>query len=287
MTLDQLYIIDIINETGSLSGAAKKLQRSPSAISLNLKNLENEWGIQIFDRSLYRLRLTREGEEILGRVKSILSETQSLEEYIKSLAQGPEASIRINIDKIFPFQQIEKLIKDFKNQFPNTHLYISVEGMNLPVDKLKEKEIDLAITFKQDAEEFNLEMIPLYTVNMLPVASPTLIKSSKIKLKELESLTQVIVGEFKKEDIGTAGIQKGESKWSVTDLATKKRLLTQGLGYGYMPVYLIEEELKSGELIEIKVMQKGSAPFYLARNKNMSMGPAKSFIWDSIKNRLD
>jgi len=170
-----------------------------------------------------------------------------------------------------------------KNKFPNTHLYISVEGKDTPVNKLHEKEIDLAITFKRDLGESNLDLIPLYTVNMIAVASPTLIKSSNIKAKELESLTQVIVGEFKKEDVGKAGIQKGESKWSVTDLATKKRLLTQGLGYGYLPLYLIEEELKSGELIEIKMMKKGSAPFCLARNKTMSMGPVKSFIWESIK----
>ncbi|OUR96901.1 hypothetical protein A9Q84_11230 [Halobacteriovorax marinus] len=283
MNLDQLQIIEIINETGSLTSAAKKLLRSPSAISLNLKNLEEEWQVKIFDRSQYRLKLTREGEEVLNRVKSILSETRSLEEYIKTLGNGPEAAIRISIDKIFPFQRIESLIKDLKFKFPETHLYITVESKLTPFEKLHSKEIDLAITFERDVKDPTLETIPVYTVNMLPVASPTLIKSSNIKAKELETKTQIIVGEYKKEDIGKAGIQAGESKWSVTDLATKKRLLTQGLGYGYMPLYLIEEELESGELIEIKIMRKGKAPFCLAKNKNTPMGPVKSFIWDSIK----
>lgn len=283
MNLEQLYIIDIINKKGSLTGAAKEMSKSPSALSLNLKNLEEEWGVQIFDRSQYRLKLTREGDEILKRVKKVLLETENLETYIKTLGNGPEASIRISIDKIFPFHKIENLIKQFKEKFPNTHLYISVEGRTLPYDKINAKEIDFAITYKRKTKDEFLEKMPLSIVNMIAIASPDLISTSQIKIKELESMTQIIVGEFKKEDIGKDGIQKGESKWSVTDLATKKSLIVQGLGYGYMPMYLIEKELIAGKVIEIKSMQKGGAEFCLVRNIQMPMGPAKSFIWESIR----
>ncbi|OIQ15547.1 MAG: hypothetical protein BM556_18075 [Bacteriovorax sp. MedPE-SWde] len=286
MTLDQLYIIDTINEVGGLSGAAKKLLRSPSAISLNLKNLEDEWGVQIFDRSEYRLRLTREGEEILNKVRPILEGVEALEDYTKSLGNGPEASIRICIDKLFPISKIEHVLVAFKEKFPTIKLYIYVQGKDLPRQTVLNKEADLAITFQKKVEDESFDYLPIYTINMLAVASPTLIGSSDIKIKDLESKTQIIVGEFRKEDIGKSGIQKGDSKWSVTDIATKKSLMLQGLGYGYLPLYLIKEELKSGKLIPIDLMKKGEAPFCIAKNIEMSMGPGKKFLWEFIKNNI-
>lgn len=282
MNLEQLKIVQAIYETGSLSSAAKQLLRSPSAISLNLKNLEQEWGIAIFDRSQYRLTLTREGEEVLARIQAILAETQSLQDYVKALGSGPEISLKICIDKIFPFVQIESLLKTFKQQFPHTHLYLSVKERHQPHDLLIERQVDLAVAVQGFVEADNIEALPLLTLDFIPVAAKAYIDSSEVTPKHLEQKTQIIIGEFKKQDVGVAGIQKGDSKWSVTDLATKKSLILQGLGYGYMPAYLIEDELAAGALVEISALQKRQASFVLARNTEMAMGPAKSFLWQAL-----
>lgn len=66
MTLDQLYVIDTILKTGSFTAASKELHRAQSAVSHTVKTIEEEWGVDLFDRTSYRAKLTRTGEAILA-----------------------------------------------------------------------------------------------------------------------------------------------------------------------------------------------------------------------------
>ena len=64
-------------------------------------------------------------------------------------------------------------------------------------------------------------------------------------------------------------------------MATKKDLIMKGLGFGYMPDYMIEQEIKGKKLKEISIMKRVNVPMAMQRRAIDSMGPAKSFIWNN------
>ena len=85
MTLDQLQIIETIVKSGSFSGAAKQLHRAQSAVSYSVKNLEDHWGFEIFDRSSYRAKLTPTGKAVIGKIRALLQNAETLDQFCLSL----------------------------------------------------------------------------------------------------------------------------------------------------------------------------------------------------------
>ena len=71
MNLSQFEIINALVETGSLRGAATRLKKSQSAVSIAVKNLETELGFKIMDRSEYRAKLTVDGELLFRQISVI------------------------------------------------------------------------------------------------------------------------------------------------------------------------------------------------------------------------
>ena len=80
MTLQQLkYLIEVAN-SGSMNEAAKKLYVSQPSLSSAIKELEQEFGITLFNRTNKGISLSNEGQEFLGYAKQIIEQTHLLEE---------------------------------------------------------------------------------------------------------------------------------------------------------------------------------------------------------------
>ena len=72
MTLEQLKMLKLVAEQGSLKSASEALYKTQPAISQGIKQLESQLGLQLFDRDGYRLVLTIEGEQIYSPAVQLL-----------------------------------------------------------------------------------------------------------------------------------------------------------------------------------------------------------------------
>ncbi|MBQ1519271.1 MAG: LysR family transcriptional regulator [Ruminococcus sp.] len=98
MKIQQLEYVIAIAQEGSITRAAKQLFQAQPNISIALKELENELGIQIFNRTPNGMVLTPEGEEFLGRATSIVNDIHSLErDYLNR--NSSEISMNIGISR--------------------------------------------------------------------------------------------------------------------------------------------------------------------------------------------
>ena len=104
MELHQLEALLSIVETGSFRAASEKLNKAQSAISLAIKNLEDELGFALFDRSTYRPQLTLQGRSVIPQVKSLLQQYEYLKSYGNFLKKGHEARIVLGVANIWPQQ---------------------------------------------------------------------------------------------------------------------------------------------------------------------------------------
>lgn len=285
MELYQLQCFQTVVECGSFRAAAERLHKAQSAVSIAVKTLEGNLGFDLFDRSAYRPQLTPQGRSFLPHVKSLLQQNQHLESYGRFLKQGYESRITLGVTNIFPQKELVPVIQNFTLQFPFTEIILLPE--TLSADALLEQgKIDLSI-----GEVFNekqlFEIRHLGQLRMSPVCAGThpLAKfRGEAPRLELLKHRQVVLKSTLQESERIVGVEPGQPQIGVQDFAMKKELLLRGVGWGSMPVHMIEAELKKKKLIP--VAKTGiKVPLFLAWNKKSALGPCAQFLISTLSTR--
>jgi DNA-binding transcriptional LysR family regulator len=106
ISLDALEVIDAIARKGSFAAAAESLYRVPSAITYTVRNLEDNLGVPVFNRSGHRATLTEAGEELLREGRHLLRAAGELELRVKRVATGVETDLGIAISDILHLEAI-------------------------------------------------------------------------------------------------------------------------------------------------------------------------------------
>jgi DNA-binding transcriptional LysR family regulator len=80
---------------------------------------------------------------------------------------------------------------------------------------------------------------------------------------------------------------EGARSWTVSDQLMKKELIMQGMGWGHLPQYLIEKELRDGALLPItgRYFKGGEVDIVAARRRNVPHGPVADRLWQFIAER--
>ena len=288
MTLDQLRALCAVVEKGGFHAASQSLFRSQSAISIAIKNLEQELGISLFDRKAYRPALTPEGQVLYGKAKSILSRSEDFSSTARHFAEGEETEVSVALGAIAPVEEVLSVIREVSESAPATRMSLQIENMGGTLERLLEKDVDFAI-----AERFmpvpNTEEVRLTSTEMVCVISadfPLATRHPAITKSDLEQYVQVVVRDTSRnQPKQTAGVLEGAHQWLVNDFDMKKRMILSGAGWGRMPRHRVSEELADGRLLALS--GKGLDPLridiYLFRRANEPMGPIGERLWQLLQ----
>ncbi len=287
MTLEQLKMLTLVAENGTLKQAANLMFKTQPAISQGIKQLESQLGIQLFSRQHYRLELTAEGQQIYQRATQLLIDASEIAQLSEHLAKGNEASITLSFDSSFDLNRLLPIIEATQDTFPDTEIIVKQENITGAIEALRNDETDIAISPAdvETLEEGMFESLWLYEGSMVNVAAPRLLKRHKnlTEIKELRNEYQILIQDSGKGSKGKLfGVQPGQRRWYANDLATKKTILLSGIGWGHLPESLIEKELKNGTLVELNMDDARSAivfNYYVMRLKSKVPGPVASQLW--------
>lgn len=288
MTLEQLRALCAVVDQGGFHAASEVLFRSQSAVSVAIKNLEQELGISLFDRQGYRPVLTPEGQVIYGKASSILSRSEELTGIARHFAGGDEAEISIALSAIAPVEQVLDVIRQVSESAPATRMSLQIENMGGTLERLLEKEVDFAI-----AERFmpvaNTEEVRLTSTEMVAVISPAFPLASRfpsVTVADLERYVQVVVRDTsRKQPKQSAGVLEGAPQWLVNDFDMKKRMILSGSGWGRMPRHRVAEELAEGRLLQLsgRELEPLRVEMYLFRRLGEPMGPVGERLWQLLQ----
>ncbi len=288
VTLEQLRALCAVVEKGGFHAASVALFRSQSAVSIAIKNLEQELGLSLFDRKAYRPALTSEGQVLYGKAKSILSRSEELSSIARHFAQGEETEVSIALGAIAPVEQVIDVIKRVSETAPATRMSLQIENMGGTLERLLEKDVDIAI-----AERFmpipNTEEVRLTSTEMVSVISPEFSLATHypaITVSHLEQYVQVVVRDTSRSQAKqTAGVLEGANQWLVNDFDMKKRMILSGAGWGRMPRHRVSEELTDGRLLALsgKELDPLKIDIYLFRRVNEPMGPIGKRLWQLLQ----
>lgn len=286
LSIEALEVIDAIARKGSFAAAAESLFRVPSALTYTIKKLEEDLGVQLFDRTGHRANLTEAGIELLKEGRHLLEATQSLESRVKRIATGVETDIGIAISDLFNLNAVLIILDEFYQQNFGTRVKISREVFGGSWDALLSGRADISIGAPGDPPfggdlstkllghlEFVFAVSPQHPLAKLP---------EPLSNQDIIQYRSVAAADSSRNlPPRTSGILSGQDVLTVPDIRSKFDAQILGLGVGYLPQKLAEEHASQGKLIIKQVAEpKTISPTFLAwRNiRKNSMGKSQQWL---------
>jgi DNA-binding transcriptional LysR family regulator len=270
LTLDGLLIIDAISRRGSFAAAAEELSRVPSTITYAVQKLEEDLGVEIFDRSGHRARLTLAGEELLREGRLILQAVANLEDRAKGLSDGYEAALRIALDALLPCEPLLELAAEFYKDHDSTDLRFSHEVLGGGWDALATQRADLVVGASGESPgDLGYQARLIGEIQFAAVVSPAhpLAKHRQpIPVDVWRKYRAVAIGDTSRRlEPRTIGLFLGQKTLTVPNLHAKLAAQIKGLGIGFFPRSFVAPEISAGTLVELQVENPRSPEhFYLA-----------------------
>lgn len=253
--MQQMVTLDAVVNEGGIQAGARYLNKTHPSVITALKKLEAELGFALFDRSGYRSVLTEEGKTYHKSVKQILGDILDLENQARHLRNGEEAELNIVLGDITPLGDALKVLRLFSEEYTFPSLNLLFENLQGPNERLLTGDADLIIHHidqsdpRYEYQDFcKVSVVPVVAAGFLDIAI-----SEQLKYSDLKNYTQCII-----RDTATADVQKdyfvlaNAPHITVGDQYTKKEIILQRMAWGHMPLFLVEEELKTGELVSIE-----------------------------------
>src|SRR6185295_11113448 len=155
---------------GSLSGAAKKLFLTQSALSHQLKEIEWQMGTQAFHRVNKKLVITPAGNVVLAAARKILPLVENVDLELKKIASGETGQLRLCTECYTCYHWLPPLIKKFNLEYPNIDIHIITENVNEPLSLLKDGKVDVALVHRPERDN-SLDYVELFKDEMVLLMS--------------------------------------------------------------------------------------------------------------------
>jgi DNA-binding transcriptional LysR family regulator len=287
-TLHEISCFDAVASAGSFQAAAAKLHRTHPTVYAAVKNLETQLGLALLDRRGYRVGLTEAGRAFQQRAKALLGEARALQSFAAQLAMGEESELSVVIGDLCPTAKVLRLLRQFFDKCPGTRLHLHFEAISGPWERLFDEEADL-IVHHIDKSDQRIEFVDLFSVDLIPVVAPGFLSfpiTRSIAPSQMRAHVQCIIRDSaRRSATRDYFVLEGAHSWTVADQLMKKELIVLGMGWGHLPTFLIQQELRKGQLLPIvgKHYKGGSADIVVARLSNRPHGPVANRLWQFME----
>ena len=258
-TLHQLRIFQKIVEKESITKAANELFLSQPAVSIQLKNLQDQFEIPLTEVIGRKLYITEFGKELAKSSLKILNEVHDIKHKVMAYKGHVSGQLRFSAVSTAKYV-IPYFLTEFINKYEAVDLNIDVTNKAMVIESLERNEVDFAMVSVLP-EKLNIDRIELLQNKLFLVGNKQLLIGKKhLENKQIEELPLIF------REKGSATRQAMEDFIEKNQLVVKKKLeltsneavkqaVIAGLGYSIMPIIGIGSELRSKELYIIPMKQ--------------------------------
>jgi DNA-binding transcriptional LysR family regulator len=251
-TLNQLQIFLKIVQTQSVTKASEELHLTQPAVSIQLKNFQDQFDIPLTEVVRRKIYITDFGLEIAEAAENIINQVYAIN--YKTLAYKGQLTGRLKISVVSTGKYVMPyFLTEFMHQHDGIELMMDVTNINKVIESLENNEIDFALVSTLPSK-LNIEKIDLLQNKLF------LVGSSEKKIKKFSS-TKELFKElpliFRENGSGTRQTMENFiehnkisvlKKMELTSNEAVKQALLAGLGYSIMPLIGIKNELHNNEL---------------------------------------
>ncbi|MEK2644653.1 LysR family transcriptional regulator [Bdellovibrio sp. BCCA] len=255
--------VTVISE-GSMTAAADKLYLTQPAVSQQIRNLEEDLGVELLVRGVRQIKATPQGEVLYEYAKKIINLTQQAEIAIKSIGNQMKGQLRIGTLNSLGLHLMSPIVGRLMRHNPDLMLKIDYERGDELIKGFKKGQYDILILpdakVEFSAELENCEQKFLVKEEMWLVGSSKDEKMpQQITMKDISAFPLV---NFTDEFPGFSGLVNSKlqalglqvaSIFESANVGTLKRVIEAGLGWGFLPAHSIKKQVRSGRLNRVYV----------------------------------
>lgn len=251
-TLHQLQVFLKITQTKSITKAAEELHLTQPAVSIQLRNLQDQFEIPLTEVIGRKLFVTDFGKEIAVAAEKILDEVNAIN--FKTLAYKGQLIGRLKISVVSTGKYVMPyFLSDFLKQHEGVELVLDVTNKAMVIESLEKNEVDFSLVSVLP-ENLQVENIELMENKLFLVGN----KDQKFKRQLYDnSILEEVPLIYREAGSGTRHVMEGfikqnnlpvRKKMELTSNEAVKQAVIAGLGYSIMPLIGIKNELINGDL---------------------------------------
>ena len=290
MNTKSLVTFKTILEVGSFQKAADKLGYTQSTITFQIKQLEEELALKLFEKIGRHMELTQAGKDIMPYIDMILQGAEQISNYGKSLSEI-SGSLKLAIPDSILIYNMQPFMQAFTHEAPNVQLIVNSIQSGEINPSIADGTADIGINCEKDSYPDSvvhkklgkykavLVASPFANNNLLDFITPHQRKPISLICNEPDGYYQLDMDKYLSEkDILLNPPMKVQSIEAV------KRCVMNNLGIAVVPTYSIGEELKNGSLMPVKTEldEKTYDSFYIY-HKNKWISPQMKLALNLLK----
>jgi DNA-binding transcriptional LysR family regulator len=251
--LDELAVFVAIVEAGSLVNAARRLRRSPPAVTRALSALEDRIGLRLVERTTRRLAPTEAGSALADRARSLLA---NYDEAMLGVSRAPVRGVlRITAPVQFGRRHVAPIVSAFLNEYADVRVELSLNDRNVD---LIEEGLDLAVRIGPLADS-SLVARQVGSVRRVVVASPDYLARRGMPLTPADlaahdtifGMARSSAREWRFGPSARGAIVRLSPRLLVDDVEAQLQAAQAGRGIARPLSYQVTEQLAAGSLIRL------------------------------------
>jgi LysR family transcriptional regulator for metE and metH len=285
LEIKHLRLVSAIARTGSVTRAGDLLNLSQSALSHQLRDIEDRLETSLFHRVGKRMVLTPAGDALLRTATQVIDMVGRAEDEVRKAGKSDSGLLRITTQCYTCYHWLPGLLKEYRLRHPNVEIQVDADATARPIKSLLEGRIDLAIVSDR-ARDRRLVERPLFEDELLVIMSPGHRLAGRAFLEPEDFADETLII-YPPKDESTV-LQRILAPAGVTPKAIQQvqlseaiiELVKAGLGVSAMARWAVEPHLRAGTLRTARLTKNGCKRRWgAAMLRDMSTVPhARDFI---------
>lgn len=243
MEIRHLRTLIAVADADSFASAAEQLFITPAAVSQQIRQLEAELGMQLFDRALRPPRLNTYAENLVGRARELVEQFSDF----KSSARESQVRGRLSLGSIngITASLLPRTLRSLTRRYPEVRVRIEEGSSRLLVRRVKRRELDAAIVSDVTDLPESIQRLPIFSEPLVVIQNPAqqaaswreaLRRGAFLRLNKTSGLGSLIDASLRRFKIRVDEAMELDSTDSIVQMTLS------GLGSGVVPMGRVSAE---------------------------------------------
>ena len=261
LEIRHLRLIQAVAQEGTLSKAGSFLHLTQSALSHQLRAIEEQLGTTVFFRLKKKMVLTPAGERLFTSARTVLDELNNATREIRQMSDG-RGVLRLSTECNTCYHWLPPLLKTFGKRFPHVDVEIDLEATRRPIETLLEGKLDLAVVYSTVGNQ-NLLVRPLFKDEIVVIMRPDHVLARRRYVQAVDFAREALIYYAAREDslvcekvLAPAGVvPRKYLNVQLTEAIIE--MVKAGLGISVMPKWSVQPQIRSGALCALPLTREG------------------------------
>jgi len=285
MNLDPLRTLSVLAETGSLAATARQLHLTPAAVHKQLKQIEYELGVRLYEKAGRGIQLSAAAQVLLPYAKSVLAQVEAGKLAIEEWRGLRRGVVRVGSGPTLSSHWLPQLLRRFRARFPEVRLTVETGASDELLTSARQGRLDLALLVAPLRKiEPGFEVLARWNFGLALVTGdpaipprpllPQLAKASFIGFRKGSRLDLLIEQFFDRQRLEPNTIMRFDNADAI------RAVLRAGIGYSLLPGWTLKEDLAAQSLRLIPTRAKPPVGVVeMVRHESSPLAPAaREFI---------